>query len=284
MKKNFDKNFVIDLTDDAELAFQLQEQEYNNTRHSPIFQEPSHVIPPDTSQDEWMALQLQLEFEQDEERRRKQDYEIEQKKRNLDEQTERSRREEQDMLLAMQLNQEFQNETVLINPHQNPQHFQRNFHQLDNRQNDQGLTMTQILRNSEEARRNRMRELLTIERQPIRQQIFQQRPQQRHPQQHFFIPEDDLDDPEEGLSYEALSRLEDVKVTVRKENIDFVTTKVILKELPKEDPQCGICFVDYEIRDCIRILPCTHKFHSGCIEKWILHEKNTCPICRVEVK
>eukprot|EP00922_Rhytidocystis_sp_ex-Travisia-forbesii_P056344 GHVS01083433.1.p1 GENE.GHVS01083433.1~~GHVS01083433.1.p1 ORF type:complete len:1088 (+),score=103.48 GHVS01083433.1:102-3365(+) len=50
----------------------------------------------------------------------------------------------------------------------------------------------------------------------------------------------------------------------------------------EESRECLICRVEYETTERLRRLPCWHVFHSRCIDKW-LHDRNTCPLCRLEV-
>jgi hypothetical protein len=45
---------------------------------------------------------------------------------------------------------------------------------------------------------------------------------------------------------------------------------------------CRICLSDYEEGEVLRTLPCFHRFHEGCIDKW-LQRDNKCPICKTEV-
>lgn len=42
---------------------------------------------------------------------------------------------------------------------------------------------------------------------------------------------------------------------------------------------CVICLCDFESRQLLRGLPCSHQFHAKCIDKW-LKTNSTCPICR----
>lgn len=53
--------------------------------------------------------------------------------------------------------------------------------------------------------------------------------------------------------------------------------------LLKQDDEnlcCPICLDDYSTNDILRILPnCLHRFHSHCIDYWLLRVKATCPIC-----
>jgi hypothetical protein len=43
---------------------------------------------------------------------------------------------------------------------------------------------------------------------------------------------------------------------------------------------CSICFDDFEENDDVSILKCNHLFHYKCINKWLMENKTTCPICR----
>lgn len=42
---------------------------------------------------------------------------------------------------------------------------------------------------------------------------------------------------------------------------------------------CVVCMCDFEARQMLRVLPCSHEFHSKCVDKW-LRSNRTCPICR----
>ncbi|KAJ3324526.1 hypothetical protein HDU76_013395 [Blyttiomyces sp. JEL0837] len=43
---------------------------------------------------------------------------------------------------------------------------------------------------------------------------------------------------------------------------------------------CTICLDSYAENDELRILRCKHGFHSECIDRWLLNNVNSCPICR----
>ena len=47
---------------------------------------------------------------------------------------------------------------------------------------------------------------------------------------------------------------------------------------------CVICYDDFTEQDDVTTLPCNakHIFHKDCIKKW-LENKNTCPLCNVEI-
>jgi hypothetical protein len=48
--------------------------------------------------------------------------------------------------------------------------------------------------------------------------------------------------------------------------------------------KCMICFMEYEIGDNVRTMPCLHFFHSDCIDKWLLQRACTCPVCKFDIR
>ncbi|PWA78184.1 RING/U-box superfamily protein [Artemisia annua] len=49
-----------------------------------------------------------------------------------------------------------------------------------------------------------------------------------------------------------------------------------------EDAVCCICLAKYANDDELRELPCSHFFHTDCVDKW-LKINATCPLCKIEV-
>ena len=50
-----------------------------------------------------------------------------------------------------------------------------------------------------------------------------------------------------------------------------------------EDPTiCQICQCDFEAGDHVKVLPCGHDFHCGCIDHW-LKDNNSCVLCKAPV-
>ncbi|KAL9231001.1 hypothetical protein vseg_006279 [Gypsophila vaccaria] len=44
---------------------------------------------------------------------------------------------------------------------------------------------------------------------------------------------------------------------------------------------CAVCLYDYEDGEEVRRMRnCQHVFHSGCVDRWIDHDRKTCPLCR----
>ena len=46
----------------------------------------------------------------------------------------------------------------------------------------------------------------------------------------------------------------------------------------EEAEVCAICLSELVDGVMVRQLPCSHGFHSGCVDLW-LHQRNTCPLC-----
>ncbi|KAG0438291.1 E3 ubiquitin-protein ligase [Dictyocoela muelleri] len=50
-------------------------------------------------------------------------------------------------------------------------------------------------------------------------------------------------------------------------------------QIPKQDANCSICLNDYNPKEMIKILPCDHHFHEGCIDEWF-NIDDICPLCK----
>ena len=51
---------------------------------------------------------------------------------------------------------------------------------------------------------------------------------------------------------------------------------------PSSNDSCAICILDYKLGDKLKTMPCLHKFHKNCIDKW-LAMKSDCPICKYDI-
>nr|GEX48940.1 UDP-glycosyltransferase 83A1-like [Tanacetum cinerariifolium] len=56
----------------------------------------------------------------------------------------------------------------------------------------------------------------------------------------------------------------------------------IEKMCERTGTECVICMEDWGVGDVVKEMPCQHKFHGGCVEKWLqIHA--TCPLCRCKM-
>ena len=54
--------------------------------------------------------------------------------------------------------------------------------------------------------------------------------------------------------------------------------------LPHDQRSCSICLGAYEGGDVQRILPCFHRFHSACVDRWLIEGRGECPVCKTSVR
>ena len=73
--------------------------------------------------------------------------------------------------------------------------------------------------------------------------------------------------------------MEDVKVTLEKEDLDKITEEILEKDL---DTKCSICMMDYKKGNTVSKLKCGHFFHKDCITQWLDEYNYKCPVCRTE--
>ncbi|XAR51726.1 hypothetical protein NMG60_11006439 [Bertholletia excelsa] len=53
-------------------------------------------------------------------------------------------------------------------------------------------------------------------------------------------------------------------------------------KITEEGLECAICLAEYEVGGEAKEMPCKHRYHSECIEKWLgIH--GTCPVCRYKM-
>jgi E3 ubiquitin-protein ligase RNF115/126 len=53
-------------------------------------------------------------------------------------------------------------------------------------------------------------------------------------------------------------------------------------KIPDDKLECMICMSNFQIGEKVKIMPCTHFFHTGCIREWF-KANDTCPICKHSV-
>ena len=47
---------------------------------------------------------------------------------------------------------------------------------------------------------------------------------------------------------------------------------------------CSICMDTYEEGDAYRVLPCGHRFHIECVDKWLRSTSLCCPLCNHDAR
>ncbi|ESQ35395.1 hypothetical protein EUTSA_v10009557mg [Eutrema salsugineum] len=58
--------------------------------------------------------------------------------------------------------------------------------------------------------------------------------------------------------------------------------RVVIGEDKEKEGSCAICLEEWSEGDVAAEMPCKHKFHSKCVEKWLAVHA-TCPLCRYEM-
>jgi len=87
---------------------------------------------------------------------------------------------------------------------------------------------------------------------------------------------------EPGMTYEQLAHLQDVPTPSRHVH-SFPDRKFAKNSSEKNAPcECSICLSEYSDGELVKTLPCTHQFHSACIDTW-LSSNNKCPVCKCNV-
>ncbi|KAK7977565.1 ring finger domain protein [Apiospora saccharicola] len=51
-----------------------------------------------------------------------------------------------------------------------------------------------------------------------------------------------------------------------------------------ENLGCSICTEDFMVGEDVRVLPCNHQFHPGCVDPWLVNVSGTCPLCRLDLR
>lgn len=67
-------------------------------------------------------------------------------------------------------------------------------------------------------------------------------------------------------------------INVCLENDQKKSTQGIITEMPYGDPECAICFEEYQNNQKLCQTPCSHIFHTQCLQNW-LSINDKCPMC-----
>eukprot|EP00210_Caulerpa_lentillifera_P002038 g1953.t1 len=105
---------------------------------------------------------------------------------------------------------------------------------------------------------------------------------------HLLFSDRDFD----GNDYEILSRLDD-SVESKKGADDKIINKIDLCSFTPEgnalafaspmESRCPICLENFTSGAELRVMPCRHKYHRCCLDKW-LKINAVCPICNMNIK
>lgn len=50
-----------------------------------------------------------------------------------------------------------------------------------------------------------------------------------------------------------------------------------------ESERCSICLSVFEEGECLRVLPCLHRYHMQCVDRWLYKQSSACPICKERI-
>lgn len=53
-----------------------------------------------------------------------------------------------------------------------------------------------------------------------------------------------------------------------------------LSAVTGSDFECYICLAEYSDGEELRTMPCSHRFHVDCVDKWLRDMHGVCPVCR----
>jgi len=106
----------------------------------------------------------------------------------------------------------------------------------------------------------------------------------------YEAPIDDSTINTDAMSYEQLLDLEDkvgyVSQPVPQAAKDLFPTRIFDEKealgKSRESIMCTICQCEYEHKEVIRQLPCTHEFHKDCVDQW-LNTHHKCPLCKQDL-
>ncbi|XP_021725502.1 E3 ubiquitin-protein ligase RHA1B-like [Chenopodium quinoa] len=94
-------------------------------------------------------------------------------------------------------------------------------------------------------------------------------------------PANDFDQPEPG----PVQPISSAGALIR-EMLPAVTYAEVLSAAGPDEPgpseSCAVCLYEFEEEDEIRRMRnCRHMFHRCCVDRWIDHDRKTCPLCRM---
>jgi len=85
----------------------------------------------------------------------------------------------------------------------------------------------------------------------------------------------------DNMTYEELLALEEQIGNVKSHgatNEEIYSLPISIVEEKGEHLTCSICLCEFVKGDIVKTLPCLHKYHSDCVDQWLVQKKN-CAIC-----
>ena len=83
-----------------------------------------------------------------------------------------------------------------------------------------------------------------------------------------------------GYDIQMMQPMNDVRSTLDDEDSNNIKKIKVEKKL---EEKCSVCMSFIDKDEEMSELPCTHYFHSECIEPWLKKYNYKCPVCRTEV-
>lgn len=104
------------------------------------------------------------------------------------------------------------------------------------------------------------------------------------------VNHNDFDDSYEGLLNLAEANGESHQQGLNQEELNALPTtkfkrgsRSAAETSDADSSNCHVCLCDFAENAAIRSLPCLHRFHRDCIDKWIKINA-ICPVCRIVIK
>jgi hypothetical protein len=102
------------------------------------------------------------------------------------------------------------------------------------------------------------------------------------------IPGGDWQVSTDTMDYDTLSRLFPSRAptasrsAVARLPVQTISEKFI-EQSTEENRSCLVCLEEFAVHDSVKMMPCLHRFHGECIDKWLSEGANACPVCKTSI-